>query len=90
MRRLSVQIPFEFFFQISGGSRPAQGNARMVIPKGQTFSHPGLQRRRTFKSASRTTSYPVGTVDTAGSNSQALASTQGRAKHELKRAQTLS
>ena len=78
-----------FFFQISGGSRPAQGNARMVIPKGQTFSHPGLQRRRTFKSASRTTSYPVGTVDTA-SNSQALASTQGRAKYELKRAQTLS
>lgn len=43
-----------------GGSRPAQGNARMVIPKGSGLGPPGLQRRRTFKSASRTTSYPFG------------------------------
>lgn len=47
---------------IPGGSRPAQGNARMVIPKGAVLGHPGgLQRRRTFKaSAARTTSYPYG------------------------------
>ena len=33
-----------------GGSRPAQGNARMVIPKGTALGMPpGLQRRRTFK-----------------------------------------
>ena len=46
-----------------GGSRPAEGNARLVL--GQ---HVGLQRRRTFKGnqlrtkdfASRTTSYPYG------------------------------
>ena len=46
-----------------GGSRPAEGNARLVL--GQ---HVGLQRRRTFKGnqlrpkdfAGRTTSYPYG------------------------------
>ena len=48
-----------------GGSRPAQGNARMVIPKanfglpGQTAV--GLVRRRTIRAtAKRTTSYPAG------------------------------
>ena len=45
-----------------GGSRPAQGNARMVIPKGMALGPPGLQRRRTFKAASRTTSYPFATA----------------------------
>lgn len=42
-----------------GGSRPAQGNARMVIQKG-CFGLPGLSmslRRR--RSAKRTTSYPI-------------------------------
>ncbi|CAG7829804.1 unnamed protein product, partial [Allacma fusca] len=42
-----------------GGSRPAQGNARMVIPRGY-FGLPGqrlsLRRRR---SAKRATSFPV-------------------------------
>jgi hypothetical protein len=55
-----------------GGSRPAEGNARMVIPKGTTLGPPGLQRRRTFKSASRTTSYPFG----AGSDATSAASQQ--------------
>ncbi|ODM97627.1 Protein retinal degeneration B [Orchesella cincta] len=45
--------------QAHGGSRPAQGNARMVIPRG-CFGLPGqpitIRRRR---SAKRTTSYPV-------------------------------
>lgn len=44
---------------IPGGSRPAEGNARMVIPK--NFGPPGLQRRRTLRAtASRTPSYPFG------------------------------
>lgn len=53
-----------------GGSRPARGNARMVIPK-TNFALPGqnlaagLVRRRTLRGASgsasakRTTSYPL-------------------------------
>lgn len=50
-----------------GGSRPAQGNARMVIPKA-TFNLPGQPpclassahvRRRTIRQAKRTTSYPL-------------------------------
>ena len=47
-----------------GGSRPAQGNARMVIPKA-TFGLPGqapglqLVRRRTLRQAKRTTSFPL-------------------------------
>ena len=44
-----------------GGSRPAQGNARMVIPKtnfGLPGQMPGLQRRRTQR-AKRTTSFPL-------------------------------
>ena len=50
-----------------GGSRPAQGNARMVIPKA-TFNLPGQPpclassahvRRRTLRQAKRTTSYPL-------------------------------
>lgn len=42
-----------------GGSRTAQGNARMVIPK-TNFGLPGqLVRRRTIRSAKRTTSYPL-------------------------------
>ncbi len=49
-----------------GGSRPAQGNARMVIPKGSGLGPPGLQRRRTFKSASRATSYPYGADGASG------------------------
>ncbi|KAL7294405.1 hypothetical protein TKK_0012407 [Trichogramma kaykai] len=46
--------------QAHGGSRPAQGNARMVLPRGQ-FGLPGqnasLRRRRSTK---RATSQPVG------------------------------
>jgi len=43
------------------GSRPAQGNARMVIPK-TCFGLPGQfsgNRRRTIRSTKRTTSFPV-------------------------------
>ena len=45
-----------------GGSRTAQGNARMVIPKtnfGLPGQNVGLVRRRTIRSATRTTSYPI-------------------------------
>nr|XP_022903080.1 protein retinal degeneration B isoform X2 [Onthophagus taurus] len=41
-----------------GGSRPAQGNARMVIPRGY-FGLPGQVNSRRRRSARRTTSYPV-------------------------------
>ncbi|XP_044586561.1 protein retinal degeneration B isoform X3 [Cotesia glomerata] len=45
--------------QSYGGSRPAQGNARMVIPRGQ-FGLPGLnsslRRRSSFRTAKRTIS----------------------------------
>ncbi|CAH1994519.1 unnamed protein product [Acanthoscelides obtectus] len=42
-----------------GGSRPAQGNARMVIPRGY-FGLPGQPfSRRRSRSAKRATSYPI-------------------------------
>ncbi|XP_048507516.1 protein retinal degeneration B isoform X3 [Athalia rosae] len=45
-----------------GGSRPAQGNARMVIPRSQ-FGLPGqnasLRRRSSFRSAKRAISHPL-------------------------------
>ncbi|XP_056630466.1 protein retinal degeneration B isoform X1 [Diorhabda sublineata] len=42
-----------------GGSRPAQGNARMVIPRGH-FGLPGQTfSRRRSRSAKRATSYPI-------------------------------
>lgn len=43
-----------------GGSRPAQGNARMVIPRGY-FGLPGqsFARRTSTRSAKRATSYPI-------------------------------
>ncbi|XP_024940264.1 protein retinal degeneration B isoform X4 [Cephus cinctus] len=48
--------------QAHGGSRPAQGNARMVIPRGQ-FGLPGqnasLRRRSSFRSAKRAISHPL-------------------------------
>ncbi|XP_076674034.1 retinal degeneration B isoform X4 [Andrena cerasifolii] len=48
--------------QAHGGSRPAQGNARMVIPRGQ-FGLPGqnasLRRRSSFRLAKRTISQPI-------------------------------
>ncbi|XP_018317924.1 protein retinal degeneration B isoform X3 [Mycetomoellerius zeteki] len=47
--------------QAHGGSRPAQGNARMVIPRGQ-FVLPGqnasLRRRSSFRTAKRAISQP--------------------------------
>ncbi|XP_012272496.1 protein retinal degeneration B isoform X2 [Orussus abietinus] len=47
--------------QAHGGSRPAQGNARMVIPRGH-FGLPGqnssLRRRSSFRSAKRAISHP--------------------------------
>ncbi|XP_018341092.1 PREDICTED: protein retinal degeneration B isoform X1 [Trachymyrmex septentrionalis] len=47
--------------QAHGGSRPAQGNARMVIPRGQ-FILPGqnasLRRRSSFRTAKRAISQP--------------------------------
>ncbi|KAL0133524.1 hypothetical protein PUN28_000927 [Cardiocondyla obscurior] len=47
--------------QAHGGSRPAQGNARMVIPRGQ-FGLPGqnasLRRRSSFRTAKRAISQP--------------------------------
>ncbi|KAJ8934898.1 hypothetical protein NQ318_002652 [Aromia moschata] len=43
-----------------GGSRPAQGNARMVIPRGY-FGLPGQSFSRRRRSAKRATSYPIGT-----------------------------
>ncbi|KAG5874802.1 hypothetical protein JTB14_012438 [Gonioctena quinquepunctata] len=44
-----------------GGSRPAQGNARMVIPRGY-FGLPGQNfSRRRSRSAKRATSYPIAT-----------------------------
>ncbi|KYN14107.1 Protein retinal degeneration B [Trachymyrmex cornetzi] len=47
--------------QVHGGSRPAQGNARMVIPRGQ-FVLPGqnasLRRRSSFRTAKRAISQP--------------------------------
>ncbi|KAK9696130.1 DDHD domain [Popillia japonica] len=43
-----------------GGSRPAQGNARMVIPRGY-FGLPGQVNRR--RSAKRTSSYPANVVE---------------------------
>ena len=60
-----------------GGSRPAQGNARMVIPKA-TLNLPGQPpcltssahvRRRTLRQAKRTTSYPLNNnISNASSN----------------------
>ncbi|XP_017880824.1 protein retinal degeneration B isoform X2 [Ceratina calcarata] len=48
--------------QAHGGSRPAQGNARMVIPRGQ-FGLPGqnasLRRRSSFRVAKRAISQPA-------------------------------
>nr|XP_033321722.1 protein retinal degeneration B isoform X3 [Megalopta genalis] len=48
--------------QAHGGSRPAQGNARMVIPRGQ-FGLPGqnasLRRRNSFRLAKRAISQPI-------------------------------
>nr|XP_012152056.1 PREDICTED: protein retinal degeneration B isoform X3 [Megachile rotundata] len=48
--------------QAHGGSRPAQGNARMVIPRGQ-FGLPGqnasLRRRSSFRLAKRAISQPI-------------------------------
>ncbi|XP_076755807.1 retinal degeneration B [Xylocopa sonorina] len=48
--------------QAHGGSRPAQGNARMVIPRGQ-FGLPGqnasLRRRSSFRMAKRAISQPA-------------------------------
>ncbi|XP_060520907.1 protein retinal degeneration B [Cylas formicarius] len=41
-----------------GGSRPAQGNARMVIPRGY-FGLPGQAISRRRRSAKRATSYPI-------------------------------
>ncbi|XP_030750427.1 protein retinal degeneration B isoform X2 [Sitophilus oryzae] len=41
-----------------GGSRPAQGNARMVIPRGY-FGLPGQTINRRRRSAKRATSYPI-------------------------------
>ncbi|XP_018573304.1 protein retinal degeneration B isoform X2 [Anoplophora glabripennis] len=43
-----------------GGSRPAQGNARMVIPRGY-FGLPGQSFSRRRRSAKRATSYPIAT-----------------------------
>ncbi|XP_050292895.1 protein retinal degeneration B isoform X2 [Anthonomus grandis grandis] len=43
-----------------GGSRPAQGNARMVIPRGY-FGLPGQTISRRRRSAKRATSYPIPT-----------------------------
>lgn len=43
-----------------GGSRPAQGNARMVIPRGY-FGLPGQAFSRRRRSAKRATSYPIAT-----------------------------
>jgi hypothetical protein len=44
-----------------GGSRPAQGNARMVLPRGY-FGLPGQSfSRRRSRSAKRATSYPIAT-----------------------------
>ena len=54
-----------------GGSRPAQGNARMVIPKtnfGLPGQSAGLVRRRTLRAtAKRTTSYPLNNNTPPGS-----------------------
>ncbi|XP_078045666.1 retinal degeneration B isoform X4 [Augochlora pura] len=48
--------------QAHGGSRPAQGNARMVIPRGQ-FGLPGqnasLRRRKSFRLSKRAISQPI-------------------------------
>ncbi|XP_046827595.1 protein retinal degeneration B isoform X1 [Vespa crabro] len=48
--------------QAHGGSRPAKGNARMVIPRGQ-FGLPGqnasLRRRSSFRTAKRAISQPT-------------------------------
>ncbi|CAH0548015.1 unnamed protein product [Brassicogethes aeneus] len=43
-----------------GGSRPAQGNARMVIPRGY-FGLPGQGFSRRRRSAKRSTSFPIAT-----------------------------
>ncbi|XP_049819691.1 protein retinal degeneration B-like isoform X2 [Aethina tumida] len=43
-----------------GGTRPAQGNARMVIPRGY-FGLPGQGFSRRRRSAKRATSYPIST-----------------------------
>ena len=59
-----------------GGSRPAQGNARMVIPKtnfGLPGQNAGLVRRRTMRAtAKRTTSYPLNS-NQGGSGGPAVA-----------------
>jgi len=73
-----------------GGSRPAQGNARMVIPR-STFGLPGqggvassLQRRRTMTranaasaAAKRTTSFPLNNGEGSGRNSINVPGTPG-------------
>ena len=65
-----------------GGSRPAQGNARMVIPKA-TFNLPGQPpclassahvRRRTIRQAKRTTSYPLNNNSNNATSSNKYAS----------------
>ncbi|XP_026829067.1 protein retinal degeneration B isoform X4 [Ooceraea biroi] len=76
--------------QAHGGSRPAQGNARMVIPRGQ-FGLPGqntsLRRRSSFRTAKRAISQPpLGkapfplerstSVDPSASNVQQSAATE--------------
>lgn len=57
-----------------GGSRPAQGNARMVIHKtsfGLPGQHVGLVRRRTMRAtAKRTTSYPLNNNAPPGQQTQ--------------------
>lgn len=42
--------------RVPGASRPAQGNARMVLSRG-CFGLPGLPKKR--RSAKRTSSYPL-------------------------------
>jgi len=43
--------------QCHGGSRPAQGNARMLLTSRGRFGHNASMRRR--RSAKRTTSFPI-------------------------------
>ena len=63
-----------------GGSRPAQGNARMIIPKA-TLNLPGQPpclasshvRRRTLRQAKRTTSFPLKSNQTTSCNNPTMA-----------------
>ena len=50
---------------------------------GLALGPPGLQRRRTFKSASRTTSYPFVTPDTPSSHTPSSAPIQGMQQNNL-------